>query len=164
MRIIATFPKLRGMFIQMIKSYVLFLWACSITSLIATGINTAEGRVVPAFIYLISWFFFTTSALMYSELGKELAKMRFTNYWRFFSHYSPPLGGYAVLHILTGLVFVTMDVLMGNYGLLAVMIIIKGVFEHSLNDFMDDLKTASILYEETMSGELDRLALKDPFK
>ena len=164
MRTVATFPKLRRTFITVMKAYTIFLWMCSAVSMVITGVNTADGQLVPAIIYLTSWAFFTTSALMYSDLKGELEKMRFTAYWRFFSRYSPPLGGYAMLHVLTGLVFITADVLRGGYAFLAVMLILKGIFEHALQGFVDNLKAVSFLYSEVLNGELDRLALKDPFK
>jgi len=164
MRVVATFPRLRRAFIRAMKAYTIFLWLCSAVSVVITGVKTADGRLAPALIYLTSWAFFTTSALMYSDLKGELGKMRFTAYWRFFSRYSPPLGGYAVLHVLTGLVFITADVVRGGYGPLALMLILKGVFEHALQGLVENLKAASFLYSEVLNGELDRLALKDPFK
>ncbi|WP_297471133.1 hypothetical protein [Thermococcus sp.] len=164
MRVIATFPRLRLTFIRLMRAYVVFLWGSSFFFAMATGIETVKGKLISALIYLTAWAFFTTSALMYSELRDELAKMRFTAYWRFFSRYSPPLGGYAVLHVLTGLVFVMVDVLHGEYGAIAVALILKGVFEHVLHDVVEDLKGVSFLYDETLNGGLDRIALKDPFK
>ncbi|AIU69364.1 hypothetical protein TEU_02830 [Thermococcus eurythermalis] len=164
MRVVATFPRLRKTLIRAMGAYKVFLWACSAVSAVMAGINAATGRTAPALIYLTAWAFFTASALMNSDLEEELRRTRFTVYWRFFSRYSPPLGGYAVLHILTGLVFITADLVQGGYSPLALMLILKGVFEHVLQGLAENLKAASFLYSEVLTGDLDRIALKDPFK
>lgn len=164
MRVVATFPKLRRTFMVTMEAYTVFLGMGALVSVILTGIETLRGFLAPALIYLTAVAFFTASAIMYSELRKELSRMRFHAYWKFFNRYSPPLGGYAVLHIVTGLVFITADLLKGHYAPLAIMLILKGVFEHALQGLVENLKAASFLYHEAMSGELDRLSMKDPFK
>ena len=159
-----TFPPLRKRFFTTMRAYTTFLWTGAGLSLIITAMMTWRGSLVPALVYLTAVAFFTTSTLMYSELEEELKHLKFTSYWRFFSRYSPPLGGYAILHVLTGLVFVIADVLKGNYAVLAILLILKGVFEHVLMGFVENLKTASLLYDEVLNGQVDRLSIKDPFK
>ncbi|WP_297435653.1 hypothetical protein [Thermococcus sp.] len=164
MKPMTTFPPIRRRFFAMMKAYTAFLWAGGGLSLILTVLMTRRGSLIPALIYLTAVAFFTTSTLMYGELREELKHLRFTSYWRFFSTYSPPLGGYAILHVLVGLVFVIADILKGDYAVLAILLILKGIFEHVLMGLVENLKTASLLYDEVLNGQVDRLSLKDPFK
>ncbi|NJE61761.1 hypothetical protein [Thermococcus sp. 21S7] len=164
MRVVVTFPKLRRRFLRFMRAYIAFLWAGALISFSMMFVYALRGLPAPAITYLTAAAFFTTSGMMYSELHDEIRKTRFSVYWRFFSRYSPPLGGYAVLHILTGLIFIVADLLKGGYAPVALALILKGVFEHSLQGAVENLKAASVLYHETINGELDRLALKDPFK
>ncbi|MBP1911854.1 hypothetical protein [Thermococcus stetteri] len=165
MRVVIRFPRERAFVVALLKFYTFALLASAVLSAVVTGVWVMEASLPHALVYLVSSMFFFTSALMYREVYTSLKRTRFVSYFRALEEYaSPPFGAYASVHIFAAVIFYTADVLSGGYALVATLLLLKGVSEYILGLFRDDLKVASVLYDSLISGDFDRLSIKDPFK
>ena len=164
MRIKARFPEVRENALRMIKMYTMFLWMNSLLLAMIMGVEALKINLIATFEYLVATVFFITSALISSELFHQLRRIPFRKYWRFFKARSFIVGEYLTVHIITGLIFIAADLLRSGFAPLAIMIIVKGVFEYMVVKYINNLTVASFLYDEIIKGEVDRLSMIDPFR
>ncbi|AEH25043.1 hypothetical protein [Pyrococcus yayanosii] len=164
MRIYSNVPGERRSLLMIVRAYMLYLYVATLLAALFTVLNLYWARPKQTLSYLLGTFFFLTSSIMYRDFLSSLKRTRFPVYWRLFRMYSPPLGAYALGHVLIGLVLLVADMLKGGYFFLGLLIITKGLFEHLLSREMVSLSLISLLYDEVSSGRIDMLVLKNPFR
>ncbi|AEC51834.1 hypothetical protein PNA2_0917 [Pyrococcus sp. NA2] len=163
MKVKVVFPRERRLFHITLRVYVMFLLVASSAMAVLLLFNALQYNLVSALIHLVAFALFLTSALMYKDLYMTLKRSRFTTLWTLFSRYSPPFGAYALLYILTAVLFYIADLVHGGYFVLALTLTFRGIFEHRIGRLMNDLRACSYLYFSVISGESDMLLIKDPF-
>ncbi len=156
-------PKIKRRVLSFLKAYHVFLLFSASVALVFMFYSIVNEAVVPFLSYLFASLFFIVSSLVYNDFRKELKRTRFSMCWRFIYKYSLSPSGYAVLHIIIGASFMVAELIKGYYLPLALLLSAKGMFEYITKKLITELASVSLLYYETVSGEIYTLTLKDPF-